>query len=204
VTPAVDAVALVARLRVLVPLTIVAVLAVEVGTAVTVAVADDSVAFVSKYVVTPVLVTEGVVLDVGACENVPMAYAPVALVVRLRVLPPLLIVIAGLLEYVGRAENAPVWVAGVGMLALKVVALIFTDGGLPLTVVELRVPTVPVAFAVPPNSMLQSFFRVCFGFLGTEGIVARSGSSLCSCNCSISGASSAMRAPRLRFNCWIK
>lgn len=71
---AVVAAALGARLTVLAPLTIVAMVAVELGTPLIVAVADDAVAFVTKFVTEVVLlVTPMVVLDFGAWVNVPVA-----------------------------------------------------------------------------------------------------------------------------------
>jgi len=95
---AVVAVALGERLRVVAPLTIEATVPVELGTAFTVAVADDAVAFVTRFVVVErvVLVTPIALLDVGAWLNVPVANAPVALVLRLRVFVPFTMVIAGL------------------------------------------------------------------------------------------------------------
>ena len=95
---AVVAVALGERLRVVAPLTIVATVAVELGTALIVAVADDAVAVVARFVVVErvVLVTPMALLDVGAWVNVPVLYAPVALVLRLSVFVPFTMVIGGL------------------------------------------------------------------------------------------------------------
>ena len=105
--------------------------------------------------VLPPLVNEIEVVDNAGPVNVPMELAAVALVLRLRVLEPTFTDMALLLD-VGGLENVPVFDAAVGALAVNgVVPMVMLE--LPLMLVELRVPTVPVAVAAAPSKpALQS------------------------------------------------